>query len=162
LRIFSDLRFIVRVFKSLKEVLLCGYIGDPPSPLILKGLVKGKKVTLESVPTFAVIGSRGYIAQIFLGQRDCKPTDSLERAAYIVYEAKRYSERASGVGPGTIIGALSPTPRGARGLPSYKALFSPHALAFLEAKYRELGLQPVGAIPEFSAEFFSNFSLRLR
>ncbi|HUA19521.1 MAG TPA: hypothetical protein VMB25_12310 [Bryobacteraceae bacterium] len=140
--------------KSTKEVLLCGYIGDPPSPMILKGLVKGKRVSLDSVPTFAVIGSGGYIAQVFLGQRNCKPTDSMEVAAYIVYEAKHYSERASGVGPGTLIGALAPPLPGTSGIPSVKAQLNKRAMSFLEDQCQKLGLRPVPALAKFPDEFF--------
>ena len=74
---------------------------------------QARKATVYFRHSFATCGTGGPIAETLLNIRDCKPVDSIERVIYTVYEAKKYSEKASGVGPETRIAILAPTPDGA-------------------------------------------------
>ena len=91
------------------EMLLCGFV-PPTVPYIIYLHAKARKLILRQIRTYSAIGSGCSIASVFLGQRDCGPHDAVDRTLYCVYEAKKYSERALGVGQRTHIGVLNPCP----------------------------------------------------
>jgi hypothetical protein len=98
--------------KALIDVIVAGFIGREAIIATLSVSVSDE-ITVLFAPSYKAVGSGASIAETFLNIRDCKPQDELERTAYVVYEAKKYSEKASGVGPETRMKVLAPLPPGA-------------------------------------------------
>jgi hypothetical protein len=91
------------------EITVCGFIGQTPTIVVL-GIGKTKRPHIDFRHTYATSGAGHAISDTFLNVRDCKPQDPLERTIYAVYEAKKYSEKASGVGSETRLTVLAPVP----------------------------------------------------
>jgi hypothetical protein len=142
--------FLVTSFaKPLTEVLLCGFVQATPMIFYIR-IEKGKS-TVTPIGTFGAIGAGGSIASVFMGQRDCGPYDSLGKTLYAVYEAKRASEKASGVGPDTSIGFISPVPS-----PHLHdcpiGVVRPKGIQYLERCYKRYGFKSIHALPEMSSD----------
>ncbi len=104
---------------------------------------------------FACIGSGSTVAAALLTARECWRLMSLEYAAYLVYEAKRHSEKTGGVGVGTMLFVHT---KGAESQ-SAAACFAPlteHGKEQLESIYRGVWRVPFISIPSFPATYFTN------
>jgi hypothetical protein len=83
------------------ELLLSGFINNKAVIGIVRDYGEGLVPYIDL--SFAVIGSGANIATVILNCRDYHSLESFEHALYLVYEAKRLSEKADGVGPGTVL-----------------------------------------------------------
>jgi len=86
-----------------EEVLVAGFIGG--DPIILHLASNG---FVETQP-YCAIGEGSNIVTVMMNQRNCSPTNAVEQVAYIVYEAKRCSERVGSVGKDTTLAIQYPT-----------------------------------------------------
>jgi hypothetical protein len=128
------------------EIIVTGFIGKLPVIAVL-GLSDSDTPTIIFHPSYATVGSGSQIAGTFLNIRDCKPDDELERAVYVVYEAKKYSEKASGVGPETAMGVMAPMPLGSRPDQIMILEFSDSACEELEGYRTKNGIQKLEHLP---------------
>jgi hypothetical protein len=110
------------------EILVAGFIGESPH---LYGI--WNDCAVRRIYTFEAVGSGATIARSVLRQRGFVSAMSLDEAAYYVWEAKRFSEIAPGVGAQTDFEVLSPD--GKMGL--QHAAIRPT----LDGAYRKFGLQ---------------------
>ena len=109
------------------DFLIAGFIGDEPHLLLMDrcGVVRQSEV-------FASVGSGAPIAMAALRQRGFKSSMSVDEAIYYIWEAKRLSEIAPGVGRKTDIGIL---------IPGDLRLPSPFVIPELDEAYKRFGLQ---------------------
>lgn len=122
------------------DLIIAGFIGDEPI-LMYTGYDNGPYTTLCG--DTAVVGSGYQIANAFLGIRHYGPIISEREAIYIAYEAKKYSENAPGVGPGTWMTVMFPFPEAkASGELRMNPLGHPQ-LDELEKTRKRLGLKRV-------------------
>jgi len=84
--------------KNCCELLIAGFINGHPLIVVISGGPKGK-LAIRMVDNYCAIGSGALIATVILNCRNYSNQDELEIALYLVYEAKRLSEKADGVGP---------------------------------------------------------------
>jgi 20S proteasome alpha/beta subunit len=116
--------------------------------LIIAGFINGKAQLFQVEENgqllwnehYVLIGSGTYEAHSILQQRSYVRTIELLDALYLVYEAKRWSEKARGVGnQNTVMQIVQPDPEGFR-----IGWIDPQVgIPFLEEKYKALNLQPV-------------------
>jgi len=127
---------------NLVEITVCGFLGQVATIAIL-GIGKGTTPHIDFRHSFATTGSGGPISETFLNIRDCKPQDSLARTMYIAYEAKKYSEKVSGVGVETRLIVLAPPPPDAN--PEQIQILSLNGGDFLilEAMRSKYGIQQI-------------------
>jgi len=132
------------------QILLSGFIQD--SAIIMDiSIVEGiPKVYLRD--SFGAIGTGGTIASILLRLREYHPSLPLPYATYLVYEAKRSSEKEPTVGPYTAL--LLQAPGSDLKDQAYLKMMSETGKAHLEAVYSGLWRIPFGKIPEFRDDFF--------
>jgi hypothetical protein len=93
--------------KNAIEIMVCGFAGNVPT-IASVSVGRASSPTVEFYQTFHASGSGAIIAEVFMNLRDLSPRFSIDHAAYIVYEAKRYSEKNPGVGPQTVLLAMRP------------------------------------------------------
>jgi hypothetical protein len=126
------------------EALICGFAHNKPVILYLyvDPTTAAESITASAMPSFEAIGSGGPIARIFLNQRDCGPADDIERTLYVVYEAKRASEKASGVGPGITLAAIGPVVPGQLHVNFFLPVRD-EGKKVLERYRKRLGLKPI-------------------
>ena len=103
--------------------------------------------------SFASIGSGSTMGTALLSARECNPTMTMEYVSYLVYEAKRSSERTGGVGE---ITQLMLHVAGAEETPDRAtiAMFSDAGFGQLELYYRSLWKVPVARFPDFPEDYF--------
>ncbi|MEP7366370.1 MAG: hypothetical protein ABI972_24185 [Acidobacteriota bacterium] len=137
---------------------------DEPCRLIITGFIEGSPVmlkvdleekhyiTIDPEYDFCAAGSGEEAAKLLLNHRGADPLKtSLEEACYAIYEAKKFSEMAEGVGPVTHI--YIHANRG-DGKLCYNEL-SEKALEHLEEVRKRSSLQPVtDLMPKFPSSFF--------
>jgi 20S proteasome alpha/beta subunit len=128
------------------ELLITGFIGEEPIIVPVVFNEKGKLAVAVS-STFSAIGSGANIATVLLNCRNYAAHEGYEKATYMVYEAKRFSEKAEGVGPKTHLVWFSP------GKEFYEAvaLVSDAGIAHLEVIFNVTGLNGglyIGKFPE--------------
>ena len=129
------------------DILVCGFIGL--EPLIAKlsvGDFPEPSITFSA--TYQSVGSGSTIAEVFLNIRNCKPNESLGRTLYCVYEAKKYSEKNSGVGPDTVLLVLFPPTSAAGAHQDAAVSVSPLAMSQLESTFSSVGLKPTPLFPD--------------
>ena len=120
-------------FSSLKtnnELLITGF-SSAGEPLIAKVDDSG----VSMVEDFQAIGSGSYLATSILWEREYSSSCSESAAYYLVYEAKRFSERAEGINKTTTMVAL--VPRQSVSL----LFFNDKGIAALADMYKRFGLQ---------------------
>jgi hypothetical protein len=110
------------------EILVAGFIGKSPH---LYGIFNDCAV--RRIDAFEAVGSGATIARSALRQRGFVSAMSLDEAAYYVWEAKRFSEIAPGVGAQTDFEVLSPDGK----MRLQHAAIRPA----LDGAYRKFGLQ---------------------
>jgi hypothetical protein len=110
------------------DVIVAGFVGGVPHIYTLR-----QDCHVEEAEAFACIGSGEYIAHGALFQRKFRWGLDIEEAMYYVYEAKRLSEVAPGVGRSTHLRIVEPDGV----LP-----LSQQELLALENQYQRFGLQP--------------------
>jgi hypothetical protein len=124
------------------DLIIAGFIGGKQCIATLS-VSDSADPTVFLAPAYKAVGSGGSIAEMFLNIRDCNPEDPLARVRYVVYEAKKYSEKASGVGPETKLTVIAPPPAGAK--PEHVFLFNTTAeeLTYFEEMRGLYGVQKI-------------------
>jgi hypothetical protein len=84
--------------KNCCDLLIAGFVNDVPMIAIAGADAKGH-LSARLAGDFYAVGSGATIAMVILGCRDYHGGLRLNDALYYVYEAKRFSEKADGVGP---------------------------------------------------------------
>jgi 20S proteasome alpha/beta subunit len=140
------------------ELLLSGFpVGNP---VILSASLRpstngGHSLSTAMSGTFACIGSGNLVASTLLSARECHSSMSIEYVSYLVYEAKRISEKTGAVGNMTVLMLHS---QGAEETPDRAQVgcLSKDGEAHLEAAFRGIWKVPFVTFPDFPAEFFTN------
>ena len=98
------------------------------------------KMVVKLAHSFCAIGSGALIATVILNCRDYHERENFSPAIYMVYEAKRFSEKADGVGPKTKFIWTAPL---IDEEPTRKGIgfVSDFGLAYLEAMFQRTGLK---------------------
>lgn len=129
------------------QLLLSGFVNLQAMIIEVSTDAKNKGSAIEH-SEFAVIGEGATIATVFLRERQCYSRQSPERAAYIAYEAKRYSERMGGISRETLIGFTAPpaplSKSSAADTPG--VVLKQEAIDYLEELFQKSGLQPVPVV----------------
>src|SRR5438874_6274502 len=97
--------------KSVEGNIAATFQGlDIGCQLILTGFIEGLPViirvdnsSVQKVDSFSAVGSGEYLATAALDQRRYRAGMRAEEAVYLIYEAKRFSERAEGINENTIM-----------------------------------------------------------
>lgn len=132
--------------KLTADLIVAGFIGQT-AVIATLGVSDTDTPTVSFSPAYRAVGSGSSIAETLLSIRDYTTQDSVERAIYVLYEAKKYSERAAGVGPDTKLIVIAPVPASA--LPEQVKLFSltGDTIAELEEMRLINGIQKISALP---------------
>jgi len=115
------------------ELIVGGFV-ESEALLLRSTYVNGDPQT-ELAGDMAVVGSGFALAQGLLRVRGYSAGTSLQRAIYLAYEAKKYSENSPGVGPKTGILVVYPNGTGKS--------FGPRYYLFLEESRKLFGLQSI-------------------
>ena len=93
------------------ELLITGFVKRNPIVVVISGGAKGR-LAIRVADNYCAIGSGALISTVILNCRNYSNRDNIEVALYLVYEAKRLSEKADGVGPLTSMVWISPDEAG--------------------------------------------------
>ncbi len=133
------------------ELLLTGFIGLDPALLHIR--LHKARVKVSLVYDCFAIGSGAYPAQLMLKHRSYNHVRNIDEACYAVYEAKRFSEVMSSVGPATVMvvqrhceNALENEIRASR--------IDEKAIDKLEELRKQLCLRPTGGVEVFPYSYF--------
>jgi len=140
---------------SVYQLLLSGFPNGSPTILSasLYPLKRGHSLTVTPSESFASIGSWSTIANALLTSREYHPRMTLEYASYLVYEAKRCSERNGTVGRMTtlVVHRLG----GNETIDEASVLFfSLEGQAQIESYYSDIWKVPFIEFPDFPPRFF--------
>jgi hypothetical protein len=128
------------------ELLITGFHG--PKPIMICLSIRDKQADYEIFDDFWATGLGSQAAMYMLQQREQNPLGhTLEQSCYHVYEAKRFSEIVTSVGPSTRIGIHRPAPEqfdGGKYSLCFNAL-SDNALGKLEEMRGRFGLPSLWA-----------------
>ncbi len=134
------------------QLLISGFEGKEPHILSVS-IFDGGKEQIELREPFGSIGSGFGVADILLSLRECRPDMPLPYVAYLVYEAKRSSEKLGSVGTFTTLSVHSPNITDLKDR-AYVKVLSEVGIVQLEAYYRGLWKVPVATFPDFTEDFF--------
>jgi 20S proteasome alpha/beta subunit len=136
---------------QVHELILSGF--NQYGPLLESVYILGDQTVVCSLSSHWAIGSGGSFARLILTNRAYKKTETVERASYFAYEAKRLSQKAQGVGPGTVVAIqfpqMKPSPTEATML-----IMNEVGITHLEAIYKQHGLQRVANLDRLRRAFF--------
>lgn len=143
------------LYDSKKEVqlLVSGFDNDMPHILEISIIQGTKKVELKH--SFGVVGWGATIAATLLTLREHNEFMPLSYVAYLVYEAKRGSEKTGFVGRFTTLVVQSPNISDFKDK-AYVQIMGEAGLAQLEAYYRGLWKIPFATLPDLTPEMFLN------
>jgi hypothetical protein len=143
------------LYDSSKEVqlLLSGFEDSIPRILEVS-IFKGKR-RVDLKDSFGAIGWGGNVALTLLSLREHQSDMPLAYVAYLVYEAKRGSEKTGLVGPVTIITVQYPNISDIKDR-AYVKIMGEAGLAQLEAYYRGLWKIPLITFPKLTDDMFIN------
>jgi Proteasome subunit len=132
-RHFDEITAGVRSIDLGCDVILAGFIDRNP---FLFTIDRTGSVYREE--SFACIGSGAAVAQASLFRRRYRGYMPIEEAAYYIYEAKKFSEVAPGVGQSTDMAVMASSPK-----PGFSRwqMVSPFYMARLESEYKQFGPQ---------------------
>jgi hypothetical protein len=129
-----------RILKEAAEIAF-------PEQLIISGFIQRVPhlavVSWEGItenPHFACIGSGAWLAQAILNHREYTLGIDIDQAMYLIYEAKKFSEKENAVGEATII-FVQETPLSSADRSVTLRPVSRYGLLHLEEQYRRFGLQ---------------------
>jgi hypothetical protein len=115
--VHSVLMVLDRAIKEFRDSPLCtpgcceltvtGFVGTEAVIALVRDDDK-KKLSVSLTESFTAIGSGASVATVILNCRQYDRSQTSQNAAYMVYEAKRWSEQAAGVGPYTFLLVHSP------------------------------------------------------
>jgi 20S proteasome alpha/beta subunit len=146
---FSSIRKMVNDFKRSPF-----YVDSAGVELIVGGFVSGQPMLMEvgyrdgygyaEIQTDqASVGSGSAIAKMMMNQRKLNPLTNVQCGMYIAYEAKRFSESASSVGPGTYISLHLPANQSVREGFVNVIQIRGDELNILARSYQRFGLQSI-------------------
>jgi hypothetical protein len=133
---------------SEAEMITAGFLGGNVFIFVVN-----RDCTVSYREHFAAIGTGAVIAEPALFQRKQQKNNFIQETIYQVYEAKKMGEIADAVGVRTSIIVFSPPNEGGEGALELRRV-TKEGSAFLDSKYKELGLKPVLNI-EFEDKFLS-------
>lgn len=136
------------------HLIVTGFVGGKPVIAVIQDNEK-RRLSVRLAESFAVIGSGSTIATVILNCRQYHWSNFAENAVYMVYEAKRWSEQSSGVGPYTVVLIHSP---GAEDSPdrAMVEIVSEVGNNMLEAIFQAVGLRPRLNIKPFPKGFLTS------
>lgn len=137
--------------QATEEAIITGFAGGDPIVLHVSG-----NMSVESLP-YGSIGEGSYIASMMMNQRDYSQNRPVEQVAYIVYEAKRCSEKVGSVGKDTTL--VIQSPRDGKEPPNTVNMdwFDHPGLARMDAMYKKYWLQRINTISKrFPKGWFVN------
>jgi len=133
------------------QVLLSGFESN--LPFIYTISISQGTPKIESKQNFGVIGWGSTIATVLLTLRESHSTMPLPYVAYLVYEAKRASEKTGYVGRFTALAIQAPGPSEIKDK-AYLKIMSETGKAHLEVVYSGLWQVPFAKIPDLEDDFF--------
>ena len=133
------------------QLLLSGFLDKRPVLFTVSIFERNPKVELSD--SFAVIGYGYTIASTVLKLREYHSGMPLSYASYLVYEAKRCSEKTGSVGHITALAIQAPGDVDVRDK-AYVKIMNELGKANLESLYRGIWKVPFVEIPDLPAEFF--------
>lgn len=140
--------------KEPVEIIIAGFIHRKPVIVAVRMDETAAAPAVFSGKPFHAIGSGANIVNIFLGLREVSPEDSMNKMLYVVYEAKKASEKNGGVGPETRLVVIAPRPPDADAEYVMGLDVGHRGLQKLEEMRRQHNLQPITNIalplPKFS------------
>jgi hypothetical protein len=146
--LLKEIRSALRKIRTDYSVILTGFVDGSPM------IVKIENGDITSGDTFSLIGSGLFLAWVPLNERDMGALRlPLEKAAYMVYEAKRFSEKNADVDKKTEMVVQYEDYKEDR-LAGHLEPIQPKGLRALGAAYSRLALPPLLRLPS-SDELFS-------
>jgi hypothetical protein len=133
------------------EVILTGFVCGKPVIACVQGDDKGK-LSVRGVDSFCAIGTGATIATVILNCRQYDDQEEIQNATYMVYEARRFSEKAEGVGPYTAMLIQAPGQEHSVDK-AWVAFVSRDGIGMLETIFHSVGLMPKLTIEPFPAGF---------
>jgi 20S proteasome alpha/beta subunit len=136
------------------QILLSGFIQGEPQLLCLS--IYGGKMDVSSRDTFGAIGSGHEIANSILSLREYERSSPLQYSVYMVYEAKRCSEKSGFVGKFTALLAQAPGSPEVNDRASVN-IMGELGMENLEALYQHFWKVPFDrliSLPSLPSEFF--------
>jgi hypothetical protein len=132
------------------EILVSGFIGK--NPLLIRASIEGKQPSLKVVHGIDAVGEGAHASLMMLTYRGYDPLNvQRDHASYLIYEAKKFSENVSSVGPKTLIKIHLPLSRSgfqfgvdrlAADEYNWRDL-RPEAIGYLEGIRKKSFLQPI-------------------
>lgn len=129
------------------ELMVAGFIKGVPIICVLSIQDAASDPSVQFWPAYKAIGSGAIIAEVFLNLRDCSPHDGIDKALYVVYEAKKYSEKSVGVGPETRMRIIGPPPPTAEAHQNLSWQVSQELLEGMEEMRSTNGIQKLTELP---------------
>lgn len=138
-RQFDDLVSGVRSIDLGCQLILVGFLSGNPFMFTID-----RNATVYREESFAVIGAGGPVAQSSLFRRAYRGYMPINEAAYYIYEAKRLSEVAPGVGSRTDMAVIGDVDR-----PGFSKWMTvdPFYMARLDSEYKRFGPQEYKSEP---------------
>jgi hypothetical protein len=121
--------------KNCCQLIVSGFVGNDAVILLIEGDKYGN-LKMGRPESFAAIGAGSTIATVLLSCRQHHYTDTVANAIHAVYEAKRLSEKADGVGPFTNLWLHSPGYTGTHPPTANLVFVSVRGIETLEYSYR--------------------------
>lgn len=149
-RLGKDREQILKEARSIEfdeQLILSGYVEGIPYLFTVahSGVVEHRH--------FACIGTGGWLSQASLLHREYISGTNINEALYLVYEAKKFSEKDDHVGPETLILVQEPPANSLKPALTIRTV-SRCGIAHLEEQYRTFGLQPYRPTPYNQPEGF--------
>jgi hypothetical protein len=135
------------------QLLVSGFDNEFPY-IIEVSILEGKR-KVDVKDSFGAIGWGANVAFILLGQREHQADMSLTYASYLVYEAKRCSEKTGAVGAFTAMAVQHPNVSDFKDR-AYVEFVNDKGISQLEAYYRSFWKVPFIEFPELKPEFFTS------
>jgi hypothetical protein len=142
--LYRDLAFEIKNHFSNAELIVAGFIGRNPAIFKISG------DSVWSCDDFAVIGAGTQVAESSLYHREQSFMRNRDLSVYCVYEAKRLSQKAPGVGKMTQLFVIR--------LDQSLEMISEEGLNILERHFAEFAPRPIH-IPAIPAQVFKVHSM---
>ena len=136
------------------DLLITGFEPDDTPVILRVSCYEGATTDLWPCEPYASIGNGEMVANALLHQRKLDSRERMERALYLVYEAKKFSESVDGVGQFTLIGVQKPNPNCQSNQVDVRNI-NPSGIDVLDTGFAQFGLQKVPSpLPPFPDAMF--------
>lgn len=140
--------------REVYNALLSGFFSRTPS-IIEASIYKGKQ-RIDAHDPFCAVGFGELIATDILTLREYHARMPLNYATYLIYEAKRASEKTGRVGKFTVLLQQAPDVQDHKNKATLRKVSSV-GIANLDSIYRGVWKVPFVDMPDFPDEFFEKF-----